>query len=246
MSEWRHVRCSICATMRLIQICIATAFMCFTFTGARAESTATRAVDGEAARALDSVIEHVVAAPHVQRAKGVATGAKGEVTVQRTGTEKPVIRGTVVVGSEGSAGWHKRTIDWDFAKGTGTFESIRRDTTETEKLTVVASTAGDKRQVMTASGGPVERESVVETKTVQLVSGGTAPIVTAEDRVVVAKGSIPAFVSTGEATLLRGGYVKRDDASGARIYTRRVVEVGGRKVTDAELAAFMKNRVAKP
>jgi len=231
--------------MRNVQL-VGPCLMCLVLVGiAHAEDSVRKATDTEAASALDSVLENIVTGPALEHSRGASSGTKGSIEIRKSDGARPTIKGNLVVGTENTAGWHKRTIEWDFAKGTGTFESVRRDRDETELVSAIADTPEHKRQVFKTSGGPIERESIIDTRTVRLKAGGTAQVVKADERVVIAKRALVHFDSMGQASLYtKGGYVKTESADGGRVYTRSSIQVGGTTVSPEQLDAFMKNRVA--
>ncbi|CAN5435453.1 hypothetical protein BH11MYX1_BH11MYX1_41840 [soil metagenome] len=212
--------------------------------GAHAAPVVTTVADAEAAKALDSVLERVVIAkPALDASKG-SGAAKGSLEITKDGG-KPTIKGALTAGTEGKAGYQQRTIDWNFTTNVGAFSSTKRDTSETMSV-VVTGTAMAVHQVSATKGGAVERESTIDSKTVKLKAGGTAAIVTTDDKVTIAAAAaVVQFQGTGQPTLLaKGGYVKSDLPNGGQVYTHHVIQVGTQTLSEAELAGFMKNRVA--
>ncbi len=211
---------------------------------AQAAPVVTNVADAEAAKALDSVLEHVVIAKPALDASKTSAPAKGSLAITKDGG-KPTIKGTLLAGTEGKAGYQARAIDWNFTTNVGTFASTKRDATETTVI-AVTGTPNDVRQVSTTKGGAVERESTIDSKTVTLKAGGTATVVTTDEKVSIASGTAAVqFQGSGQPALMtKAGYVKSDLANGGQLYTHHVIQVGTQTVTEAELAAFLKNRVA--
>jgi hypothetical protein len=83
---------------------------------------------------------------------------------------------------------------------------------------------------------------------VTLKAGGTAEIVSTDDKLSIASATaVVHFQSSGDPALLqKGGYVKSELAGGGQQYARHAVTVGGQQVTDQELAGFLKGRVVAP
>ena len=214
---------------------------CIAFTSTVAADT-RQVTDVAAAETLDSVLEHVVSSSELSKARGVRSGARGTIEVIKD-SAKPIIRGRVVVGSAPTQ--HERTIDWNFNTNLGTFESVRGEGSDTHRLTVTA-TADHKLQVYKLSGGQIERETSIETKTVKLVDGKSVPIVTTKEQIVIANQTAAVhFAATGQPKqLVKSGYTKSVTASGGETYTRTAIQIGGQSVTPTELEAFLKKRVA--
>ncbi len=211
---------------------------------AQAAPVVTTVADTEAAKALDGVLDHVVIAKPALDASKSSGAAKGSLEITKDGG-KPTIKGALTAGTEGKSGYQKRTIDWNFATNVGAFASVKRDASETTSV-AVTGTANLVHQVSSTKGGTVEREATIDSKTVTLKAGGTAAVVVTDEKITIATGAAAVqFQGTGQPALLaKSGYVKTDLANGGQLYTHHVIQVGTQKLTDAELAGFLKHRVA--
>lgn len=211
---------------------------------AEAAPTVTVVKGAAAATALDSVLEHVVISKPALDASKNSAAAVGTLEITKDGG-KPTIKGELSTGTDGKAGYSKRTIDWNFATNVGTFSSTKRDATESSSV-AVTGTATTVHQVASTKGGAIERASTVDSKHVTLKTGKTADVVVTDETITIAAAAAAVqFQGTGQpAQLVKAGYVKSDLPSGGQLYTRHDIKVGEQTVSQAELDRFMKNRVA--
>ena len=211
---------------------------------AHAAPVVTIVKGAEAASSLDSVLEHVVISKPALEASKSSAAATGSLEVTKDGG-KPTIKGELTSGTDGKPGFSKRTIDWNFATNVGAFSSTKRDATQTTTV-AVTGTATTVHQVTATKGGAIERASTTDSKTVTLKSGGTAVVVVTDETITVAEAAAAVhFEASGQpAQLAKTGYQKTELPNGGQRYTRHAVKVGEQTVTDAELAGFLKNRVA--
>lgn len=168
----------------------------------QAAPVVTTLTDAEASKALDSVLEHVVIAkPALDASRTVGT-AKGSLEITKDGG-KPTIKGALTAGTEGKAGFQKRAIDWNFTTNIGSFSSIKRDATETTSV-AVTGTANDVHQVSSTKGSAVERDAIIDSKTVTLKAGCTAPVVVTDEKITIAAAAAAVqFQATGQPALSR-------------------------------------------